>query len=364
MPAIAFWILTLVSGAAWAAEPQPGNPPGWVSAGRLPADQSLVIVHNASGRTAFGGSYVVNFDGTKVAKLARGQYTAVLLAPGEHRGWVGSFRRQPFTTEAGGVTHYVVAYSPAKSLAAPLGGKAFGYGVVPDSIGQAMAREQEWVEPLVPLPAAAPRSRPVLPSDLPLSSAGPDSFLAVFRTTKGSFVMKARRPWSPLGADRLYHLVNGGYFDGLTIYRVGETVSVKGGRVVQFGQSGDTTVNRAWEKATFADEPVVRARGPGAVSFARGGPNTRSVEIAISTNAATALDTVQYLGVTGFPTIAEVVEGLEVLHRLEGRYGNALIANDSLSILGGEYLDRVFPGLDRIEKASISKSWGRPARRR
>jgi len=211
---------------------------------------------------------------------------------------------------------------------------------------------------------ASPRARRVLPADLPLSSAGPDSFLAAFETTKGRFVMKARRPWSPLGADRLYHLVNGGYFDGLVVYRVGETMSVKGGRVVQFGQSGDTTENRAWEKATFADEPVGRARMRGAVSFARGGPNTRGVEVAISTDASAALDTVRYLGVTGFPTVAEVVEGLDVLGRLEGRYGNAPIENDSLSILGGEYLDRAFPGLDRIVKARITKRWVGWAHRR
>lgn len=212
--------------------------------------------------------------------------------------------------------------------------------------------------------AASPRGRPVMPSDLPLASAGPDSFLAEFRTTKGRFVMKARRPWSPLGVDRLYHLVNGGYYDGLVIYRVGETISVKGGRVVQFGQSGDTTASRAWSDATFADEPVVRARMRGAVSFARGGPNTRGVELAISTNVAAALDTVRYRGVTGFPTIAEVVDGLGVLYRLNGRYGNAPIETDSLSILGGEYLDRVFPGLDRIEKASIRKTWGKRPRGR
>ena len=210
---------------------------------------------------------------------------------------------------------------------------------------------------------AAPRPRAVLPSDLPLSAAAPDSFLAKFKTTKGTFVMKARRPWSPLAVDRLYHLVNSGYFDGLTFYRVGETKSVKGGRVVQFGQSGDTAVSHAWEKVTIADEPVVRAHVRGSVSFARGGPNTRGVEVAIGTTAIAALDTVQYLGVTGFPTMAEVIEGLDVLDRLNGQYGNAPIENDSLSILGGEYLERVFPGLDRIEHATITKTWGkRPAK--
>src|SRR5262245_22217535 len=205
--------------------------------------------------------------------------------------------------------------------------------------------------------AATPR-RPVLPADLPLSEAAPDSFVAEFQTTKGAFAMKARRAWSPLGVDRLYHLVQGGYFDGLTIYRVGPTISVKGGRVVQFGTSGDTAAARAWERARFKDEPVVRPHRRGSVNFARGGPDTRTVEIAITTNEAAPLDTVNYLGVVGFPSIAEVEKGLDVLDRLNGRYGNAPIENDSLSILGGAYLERVFPGLDKIRRARVTKEWG------
>jgi len=215
----------------------------------------------------------------------------------------------------------------------------------------------------IALGASAGRRPRALPEDLPLASAGPDSFLAEFRTTKGAFTMKARRAWSPLGSDRLFHLVNGGWFDGLTIYRVGETKSVKGGRVVQFGQSGDTLADRAWERATIADEPVVRRHRRGTVNYGRGGPNTRSNEIAITTNEAAALDTVQYLGVTGFPSIAEVERGLDVLDRLEGKYGNAPIESDSLSILGGEWLVRAFPGLDRITKARVTKTWGMAKRK-
>jgi len=211
--------------------------------------------------------------------------------------------------------------------------------------------------------AATPRApRPVLPRDLPLGEAGPDSFVAEFTTTKGAFTMQAVRAWSPKGVDRFYQLVKGRYFDGLTIYRVGETKSVAGGRVVQFGQSGDTAVSHAWDRTGIPDEPVTWPHRPGAVSFARGGPGTRTVEIAIATNAIPALDTVQYLGVTGFPVIAEVRGGMDVLARLEGRYGNAPIENDSLTILGGEYLERVFPGLDRIERARVTKEWrGREA---
>jgi cyclophilin family peptidyl-prolyl cis-trans isomerase len=211
--------------------------------------------------------------------------------------------------------------------------------------------------------AGSPPAHRILPADVDLASAAPDSFLAEFQTTKGAFTMKARRVWAPLGVDRLYQLVKAGYFGGMTIYRVGETKSVKGGRVVQFGQSGDTTMNHAWERATIADEPVVHPHRRGSVGFARGGPGTRSVEIAITTNAAAPLDTVNYLGVVGFPTIADVEQGLDVLDRLEGRYGNAPIENDSLSILGGSYLERVFPGLDKIQRARVTKVWGRPAAR-
>jgi peptidyl-prolyl cis-trans isomerase A (cyclophilin A) len=203
--------------------------------------------------------------------------------------------------------------------------------------------------------AAAPHR--VMPRDLPLASAGPDSFIARFETTKGRVTMKACRVWAPLGVDRLYHLVHGGYFDGLTIYRVGTTKTVAGGRVVQFGQSGDTAVSHAWDQATIGDEPVTRTHEPGAVSIARGGPHTRSVEIAINTNAAAALDTVSYEGVVGFPVIAVVTEGMDVLQRLEGRYGNAPIESDSLSIVGSAWLDLRFPGLDRIKQARITKQW-------
>lgn len=209
------------------------------------------------------------------------------------------------------------------------------------------------------LTAAKHADRPVMPKDLPLHEVGPDSFVAEFTTTKGTFTMHAVRAWSPKGVDRLYHLVKGGYFDGLTIYRVGETKSVAGGRVVQFGQSGDTAASHAWERTGIEDEPALHPHGPGAVGFARGGPNTRSVEIAIATNAIPALDTVNYMGVVGFPVVAQVRQGLDVLSRLEGRYGNAPIENDSLSIVGEVYLKRAFPMLDGIVRARLKREWRR-----
>jgi cyclophilin family peptidyl-prolyl cis-trans isomerase len=206
------------------------------------------------------------------------------------------------------------------------------------------------------LGAAQPGSSQPLPSTLPLTTAAPDSFLVRFETTKGEFAIRAHRVWSPLGVDRLYHLAKAGYYDGAVIYRVGGTRSYPGGLVVQFGVTNDSVVNRAWSTTGIPDEPVKTLHRRGTVMFARNGPNTRTVELAIDLSPNSGLDTVHYQGVVGFPTLGEVVEGLPVLDQLERRHGNAPIEHmDSIAALGRRYLDRVFPGLDRIVRVTVAK---------
>jgi cyclophilin family peptidyl-prolyl cis-trans isomerase len=208
--------------------------------------------------------------------------------------------------------------------------------------------------------SAVPLAAQPLPAKLPLASAAPDSFLVIFETTKGPFTIKARRHWSPLGVDRLYHLTRSGYYDGCVIFRVGPTASYPGGMVVQFGLTNDSTVNRAWAGAGIDDEPVKVGHRRGMVMLARGGPRTRSNQLAIDLTPNTGLDTVSSNGVIGFPPIAEVVEGMEVLDRLERRHGNGPTARqDSISAKGREYLDRAFPGLDRIVKVAVVADSGR-----
>jgi len=203
------------------------------------------------------------------------------------------------------------------------------------------------------LPTLAGQTQP-LPSQLPLDQPAPDSFLVVFTTTKGDVVLKAHRDWSPLGVDRLYQLARGHYYNGDVIYRVGPTASFKGGYVVQFGVGNSAAVNLAWDAAGIPDEPVRHPNGTGTVGFARAGPNTRSVELAINLTPNTSLDTVQYEGVVGFPPIAEVVEGMSVLESLNRQYGNATLEHwDSIMASGRAYLDRAFPGLDRIVSVSV-----------
>jgi cyclophilin family peptidyl-prolyl cis-trans isomerase len=102
----------------------------------------------------------------------------------------------------------------------------------------------------------------------------------------------------------------------VVIYRVGGTKSYPGGMVVQFGLTNDSSVNRAWSKTGIPDEPVRVKHRRGTVMFARQEPNTRTVEIAIDLSPNSGLDTVHYFGVVGFPTIAEVVDGMTVLDSL------------------------------------------------
>ena len=196
-----------------------------------------------------------------------------------------------------------------------------------------------------------------LPSEINLSEQSPDSFLVSFVTTKGEFIMKSHRDWSPLACDRLYLLVKNGFYNGCVIYRVGPTLSFKGGFIVQFGMTNDEKLNRAWEKATLKDEPVKHPHKRGSVNFASGGPNTRTVQLAIALTPCTELDTVSYQGAIGFPTFAEVVEGIEIVDSFNRQYGNSVFEPEDSLYIGDKYFNRFFPRLDRILTAKIINKW-------
>ncbi|MEX2530522.1 MAG: peptidylprolyl isomerase [Gemmatimonadota bacterium] len=186
-----------------------------------------------------------------------------------------------------------------------------------------------------------------LPDSL-IDQRAPDTFLVEFQTTAGRFLVRAHREWSPHGVDRLYHLVRLRYFDGVVIYRVVPD------RFAQFGLTDDAEVNRAWREHPIPDEPVVASNTKGRIHFARGGPNTRSNQLSIMRGDNAYLDDIDANGVVGFPPVAEVVEGIEVIDALNEEHGNEPLSHyDSIAAKGREYLDRVFPGLDVIRTARL-----------
>jgi cyclophilin family peptidyl-prolyl cis-trans isomerase len=199
---------------------------------------------------------------------------------------------------------------------------------------------------------AGPLSR--IPSGPPAPSPiGPDSFHVAFETSQGRFVVAAHRAWAPLAADRFHELVSRRVYDDIRIFRVVR------GYVAQFGLTGDSVVNRVWRERGLPDEPVRVANSRGRVSFARAGPQTRTLQIFINLGENTPrLDTITAAGVKGYPPFGEVVEGMEVVERFYAEYGNEPSARqDSIRAVGNAWLDRMYPRLDRIRSARVIWEW-------
>ena len=190
-----------------------------------------------------------------------------------------------------------------------------------------------------------------MPKDL--SRVGPDSFLVQLETSRGDVTFMAHRAWSPLGVDRIHLLIKNGFYDGARFFRVVPEF------VVQWGLNGDPAVNRAWNNRNLPDEPLRESNVRGRISYARGGPNTRGVQLYVNLGDNRRLDTTSTFG---FPPIAEVRAGMERMDSMFAscpRVGPAgtCPSQDSIRLQGNGYLDRVHPRLDYIRRARIVREW-------
>ena len=200
----------------------------------------------------------------------------------------------------------------------------------------------------------ARRSPLLAPLPRDLARTAPDSFTVAFETSRGRFVVMARRDWSRLGVDRFHFLVRHGYYDGARFFRVVP------GFVVQWGISGDPAVNKVWSERYVPDEPVQRSNSRGRMSYARGGPNTRGVQVYVNLADNPRLDT---LSTFGFPPIGEVIEGMAVVDSMYDGYScrrgsvGTCPSQDSIQAGGNAYVDRVYPRLDSIRRARVIREW-------
>jgi len=194
--------------------------------------------------------------------------------------------------------------------------------------------------------------------------AVPDSFVVAFETSRGRIDVMAHTAWSPAGVDRFYTLVREHYYDGARFFRVVKNF------VAQFGISGDPALNRAWRVRRLADDPVKHSNTRGTISYARGGAGTRTVQLYINLKDNARLDS---LNGFGFPPIAEVVSGMNVVDSLYSGYGestprsgptpgHAGPSQDSIQTAGNRYLERGWPKLDYIKSARVIREWRSPAR--
>ena len=164
-------------------------------------------------------------------------------------------------------------------------------------------------------------------------------------------VVRFHRSWSPLAVDRVYALVEDGFYDGARFYRVND-------QYVQFGFSGHPSLDTVWFDRRLPDEPVRASNVRGAVTFGRAGPSSRNFVLFVNLVDNAFLDSWAGDGVAGFPPVGRVQSGLEVAEELNGTYGDAIVPlEDSILASGNAFLDRTFPGLDSILSAEVFRRW-------
>lgn len=168
----------------------------------------------------------------------------------------------------------------------------------------------------------------------------PDEFKVKLETSKGDLVLKITRGWAPKGADRFHTLVKAGLYDDVRFYRVVSKY------IAQWGYNGDPKVAQKWMEAKIDDDPVTKKNVRGTVSFAKGAPNSRTVNVFINLKDNDALDK------QGFAPFAEVVEGMEVADKLHSGWGNTPQQKKILE-QGNAYLDKEYKELDRIKTARV-----------
>lgn len=172
----------------------------------------------------------------------------------------------------------------------------------------------------------------------------PDIFVTRFETSKGTFDIQINRESSPMAVDRFYQLVKNHYFDRTIFYRVVPDF------VAQFGIS-DSTKTALWQKTKITDEQVRQSNLKGALSYARGGKETRHDHLFINLKDNPRLDTINYNGVKGFPAFGNVINGMDVVEKLYSGYGNETMSK--LDTINYTQLLKKFPKLDLISKIYI-----------
>lgn len=187
---------------------------------------------------------------------------------------------------------------------------------------------------------------PALLRPAALAAKAPDTFQVKFTTTQGDFVVTVHRDWAPLGADRFYNLVKHHFYDNASFFRV------LPGFVVQFGIPARPDVAKVWSKAAIKDEPVKQGNKKGYLTYAMGGPNTRTTQIFINLADNSRLDPM------GFSAFGEVTAGMDVVEKFYSAYGEGAPGGsgprqDLIESEGKTYLDKSFPKLDSIKTTTI-----------
>lgn len=176
------------------------------------------------------------------------------------------------------------------------------------------------------------------------AETAPGDFKASLDTSAGTLVIEVHRDWALNGADRFYNLVKSGFYDGNRFYRVTPLMAV-------WGLNGDPAVAKAWLGARIKDDETHKhSNTKGMVSFFQA--NRRSTQTFINLADNSAVLDIQ------IAPFGEVVSGMDVAEKLYAGYGEAKPNGNGPEMNpfyqeGNAFLEREFPKLDYIKKASI-----------
>lgn len=196
--------------------------------------------------------------------------------------------------------------------------------------------------------ATLPESRVLSRWDQSVEARAPDVFRVRLDTSKGPIVIELHREWAAHGVDHFYNLVRAGYYDDSRFYRL------IAGKWAQFGINGDPKVARQWRERAIPDEPRRESNMRGTVAYAFAVPNGRTTQLFINLR-----DNSPTHDREPFVPIGKVVEGMDAADALYSGYGESSgggIRAGRQGVLfeyGNAYLDRNFPRLDSIRRASI-----------
>ena len=168
----------------------------------------------------------------------------------------------------------------------------------------------------------------------------PRQFDVKFETTKGDFIVRFTRSWAPIGVGRVHELVTSGFFEDIAFFRVVPNF------MVQFGIHGDPEVQQKHD-TNIRDDRVTQSNQRGYVTFAKTGlPDSRSTQLFINYGDNSFLDQ------QGFAPVGVVVEGMDVVDSINSEYGETP-QQPLIQSRGNAYLNREFPNLDYVKKATI-----------
>ncbi len=173
----------------------------------------------------------------------------------------------------------------------------------------------------------------------------PAIFQVKFETSKGEILIEVHRDWSPNGAARFYDTVKAGFYNDCRYFRVIP------GFMVQWGINGDPKVQDKWRDANIQDDKPTgknrKSNKRGFITYGKSGrPNSRTTQLFINYGDNSRLDK------DGFTPFGEVIEGMDVVDKINAKHGERP-NQGAIQEQGNAYLNKQFPDLDSIKKATI-----------